>query len=152
MGYRELLEYSFKKQAEENITAAESRLEYLSRNVFDFTTYDGDMDVLFARKAVEVCDAITSRRTFDYIADAANYKWFLIMCNMTFFLTRIEWGTSIRGAYWSAPLNGAIVFQSCELWDGDEQLVDVMRFSVLEWESFIRAVIAFAEPEMGVMT
>jgi hypothetical protein len=150
MDYLELLEHSFELERADTGCGCppESRLAFLSESIFDFTTYDGEMSVLFARKAVEVCAAINDGKTFDFIKDADNYTWFLVMCNMPFFAERLEWGTSIRGAWWAGRPGKQIEFNSCGLWMGDEQLIDTLRFSADEWKRFIAAVIEFAHGEM----
>ncbi len=140
MNYLELLNHSYEETKALGGCAPESRLEYLGDHIFDFTTYDGEMSALFARKAVEVCDAINARTTFDYIKDPENYRWYLLMCNMPFFASKLEWGTSVRGAWW----NHTITFQSCGLWQGDEQLADEMKFTGEEWAQFTAAISAFA--------
>lgn len=76
-------------------------IEFLSSEVFNFTTYDGNVDSLFVQKAVEVCQAINDGKTFDYIANNKNYIWYILMLNTPFFEKRIDWGCSIRGAFWS---------------------------------------------------
>lgn len=141
MDYLALLEHSFVVSKEVGECWPESRFEYLSDNIFDFTTYDMEMSVLFARKAVEVCSAINSRSTFDYIASPSDYQWFLLMCNMPFFADKLEWGSSIRGAWWR---NDSIEFASCGLWVGNEQLCKTIEFSRSEWEKFIDAIIEFS--------
>jgi NTP pyrophosphatase (non-canonical NTP hydrolase) len=98
------------------------------------------MTVLLAGKAVEVCEAITEKTTFEYIKDEENYRWYIIMCNMPFFNGRLEWGTSMRGAWWDHK----ITFQSCGLWEGEKQLHEEMTFTQEEWGDFMRAVISFA--------
>lgn len=118
-----------------------SRLEYLADHIFDFTTYDGGVSEHFAQKAVEVCAAISDRRTHEYIKDLEQYQWYLLMCNMPFFVDRLEWGTSIRGAWWSVP-DGGQKLSSCGIWEGDEQVLD-LTFDPPEWESFISAMRAF---------
>ena len=118
-----------------------SRLEYLGNDIFDFTTYDGVMSAAFAEKAVEVCKAITEHATFEYIKDEDNYRWYLLMVNMPFFASRIDWGTSIRGAFW----DNEITFQSCGLWDGEKQLHEELAFTLETWEQFMRDVVAFAQ-------
>jgi len=117
----------------------ESRLEYLSDEIFNFITYDSEMSKLFASKAVEVCKAINERTTFEYIKDTENYKWYLLMCNMPFFAQRTEWGTSIRGAWWRGSS-----YSSCGLFNGNEQITDEIKFEADEWQKFINAIIAFA--------
>ena len=106
----------------------------------DFTTYESAAAELFAKKAVEVSDAITNGKTFDYIENEEGRIWYLLMCNMPFFADRIDWGTSIRGAWWN---HGGTVLSSCGLYVGDEQLLDA-KLSGDEWREFMRAVVAFA--------
>ncbi len=151
MDYKELLEYSFKHDNYVNECHDRSRLAYLSEHVFDFTTYDSEMDELFARKAVEVSKAIYVMATYEYISfDEDSHKWYLIMCNMPFFAHRLEWGASIRGAWWINSAGFYYVLDSCGLWAEGEQIVEMMHLSGDEWAKFIRAVIDFAQPEMKV--
>lgn len=77
-----------------------TKFEYLSSFVFDFTTYDEDMDETFVVSALVVCDAISNRTTFDYIKTPENYLWYLLLMNTPFFADQTSWGTSIRGAFW----------------------------------------------------
>jgi hypothetical protein len=112
-----------------------SRLEYLSDHVFDFTTYDSGMAALFARKALEVAEAISEGKTFDYFADDENYRWYLVMVNMPFFAGKLDWGTSIRGAWWGHDGIEA----ECPLWGHG-----TMKFTRDEWAHFISALIEFA--------
>jgi len=65
--YKQMLEHSYRIIPEMMGCPPESRLEYLGDYIFDFTTYDGEMSALFARKAVEVCAAINDRKTFDCV-------------------------------------------------------------------------------------
>lgn len=143
--YRALLEHSY--QVERSFNEGQlSRLEFLSRGIFEFTTYESEMDELFAAKAIEVCQAITERRTFEYIDSRENRIWYLMMCNMPFFADRTEWGTSIRGAWWNDYRGVVLELDSCALWIGEEQITGGLEFTAEEWERFIRAVIAFADP------
>ena len=137
--FRALLEHSF-QTTKDFQDGRLSRLEFLADYLFDFTTYDPEAGELFAGKAVEVCAAINDGRTFDYIKDADNYRWFLLMVNMPFFAGRLEWGTSVRGAWWD---HGAQKLESCGLWCGSEQ-VPSMEFRRSEWMRFIAALVEFA--------
>lgn len=149
MDYLDLLEWSYQVESEEDARGLRGRLEFLAQHVFDFTTYESTADKLFARKAVEVCEALTNRTTFDYIGCNDSRIWYLLMCNMPFFATRIEWGSSIRGAWWAGSPGELIGLQSFGFWSGETQLVEAIKFTPDEWIAFIRAVIVFAAPEMG---
>ena len=147
MNYKDLLEHSFDMTAKTLECPPSSRLEYLGEQIFGFTTYDGEMSALFARKAIEVCAAINNGSTFDYMQEESNYCWYLLLCNLPFVAERIEWGSSIRGAWWKPQVE----LRSFVLWIGDKQIDDAMRFSGEEWSIFIEAVIEFAAPEMEKM-
>lgn len=136
---RELLENSYQVTREFQDEKL-SRLEFLADYIFDFTTYDTEMGELFARKAIEVCAAVNEGKTFDYIKDADNYRWFLLMVNMPFFAGRLEWGTSVRGAWWDYD---AQTLESCGIWRGKEQAPS-MQFTREEWMRFIAALVEFA--------
>ena len=141
MDYLKLLEHSYSIECE---TEREiDRLEYLSLHIFDFTTYDGEIDNLFAEKAIEVCIAITDRKTFEYQEDKENYKWYLIMCNMPFFEKKIEWGTSVRGAWWDLYGESQFEISSCGLYGGYEQILS-LKLNKEQWESFVKAMATFA--------
>ena len=138
MDYLSLLEHSYGMAVALDECPPESRLEFLGEQIFDFTTYDGAMSALFAGKAIEVCEAITNGTTFDFIKDPENYKWFLLMCNMPFFAGRLNWGTSIRGAWWEAKR-----LESSGLYKGSEQVLS-LDFTPEEWAEFTKALAAFA--------
>ena len=124
-----------------------SRLEYLADNVFDFTTYEGEYSELFAKKALEVCAAISDGKTFEYIKEPEGRLWYLLMVNMPFFADKLEWGTSIRGAWWDEPPRKKIEFSSCGLFLGGKQLHETMKFTRDQWREFIAAVVAFGVEE-----
>lgn len=117
-----------------------SRLEFLSAHVFNFTTYDSRFDELFSLKALEVCAAISGGQTFKYIENPDNYHWFLVMVNMPFFCNRLEWGTSVRGAWWEY---GSQTLESTGIWIDGKQVTSFI-FSREEWLLFIAALGEFA--------
>lgn len=136
-----MLENSYNITIDLSECPPQNRLDYLGNNIFDFTTYDSNISELFARKAVEVCDAITNKSTFDYIKNHDNYVWFLLMCNMPFFSNKLDWGSSIRGAWWRSS---GIEFQSLGIWIDDEQYSESINFDVEEWEKFISSIVEFS--------
>lgn len=142
-GFLAVLVHSYENQFFE--CPAESRLEFLADHVFDFTTYDSEAGAFFGRKAVEVCAALSDRQTFEYIKNPDNYLWHLALCNTPFFADRINWGGSIRGAWWGEipPLD------TCALMQDHAQML-MIEFAGDEWVHFIEAVRAFAQPEMEI--
>lgn len=138
---REMLERSF--LVERGNDPEMSRLAYLAHHVFDFTTYDDGASELFAKKALEACVAISGKSSFEYIKDPDNHRWFLIMVNMPFFARRLDWGTSIRGAWWN---HADQTLESCGLWLGDVQATS-MTFNTHEWIGFIRAMAEFSDQQ-----
>lgn len=146
MNYRQMLEDGYQEVASHIEIQAMTRLEYLGDYIFDFTTYDGEMTELFAKKAVDVCAVISNRTTFQYIEDPENYRWYLIMVNMPFFEGKLSWGGSIRGAWW----DGGVFFESSGLCKDGEQLTSKIGFTQEQWEEFISAVIDFANKEATV--
>ena len=144
MDYLKLLEYSYAVEKGNGECSPDSRFDFLAESIFDFTTYDSGMSDLFGRKAVEVCTAINDRTTFDYQKDAEGYQWYLIMCNMPFFADKLEWGTSIRGAWWALHGSNTFELESCELWENNEQILTSLKFNEEQWKSFVTAMATFA--------
>lgn len=141
LDYKRMLEEGYKETAA--LLDDTSRLEFLADHIFNFTTYEGDYSELFAKKALEVCAAISDRKTFEYIAQPEGRLWYLLMVNMPFFSDKLEWGTSIRGAWWGAQPHNTIEFSSCGLFLDGEQLYKPMKFTEDQWREFVAAVIAF---------
>ena len=121
-----------------------SRLAYLGDFIFDFTTYDSEASEMFARKALEVCVSISENKTFEYQEDAENYKWYLIMVNMPFFEGRLEWGTSIRGAWWDVYGDKKLEISSEGLFTEEGQLLEPIEFNEAKWLEFIEAMVEFS--------
>lgn len=119
-----------------------SRLAYLSDYIFDFTTYDDAISELFAGKALEVCAAISDKSTGNFIKDQDNYRWFLLMVNMPFFARRLDWGTSIRGAWWDYADQ---VLDCSGLWIDGEPVTQNLTLTNEQWGLFVSAMLEFAQ-------
>ena len=140
MNYLKLLEHSYKIELQ---THKISRYEFLAENIFNFTIYDGGMADQFGRRSLEVCQAINTQQTFEYQKKGpANYLWYLVMVNMPFFADRLEWGSSIRGAWWSIHGDIKFVVNSCGLWRNTEQLLE-LQLDAAQWTLFIQAMYDF---------
>jgi hypothetical protein len=98
--YTELLQRDYEQELEQACVAPDSKIEYLGNRIFDFTTYDSELDVYFAEKMIEVLQCLIDRKTFQYIESSReNYINYITMCNTPFLENKLEWGTSIRGAW-----------------------------------------------------
>lgn len=149
MDYLKMLEHSYATEMDWQDNPELERLEFLAMNVFDFCTYENIVSAKLVKKALEVCSAITDRKTFDYIATEEGNLWYLIMVNMPFFKGKLSWGTSIRGAWWDIYESGNDKFslESTGFWDESDQILK-MEFDKTEWEQFLNAVVKFAKPEI----
>lgn len=77
----------------------DSKLDFIVEIIFNLTTYDSDINELLGNKMIKVIDCILNKTTFEYQKDKANYENYLMMVNMSFLEDKLEWGTSIRGAW-----------------------------------------------------
>ena len=83
------------------VTGGKSKFEFLSQ-ILNFTTYDSEIDELFSVKMIEVLTCIVNKETFKYQEESReNYINYLLMCNMPFLTDKLDWGGSIRGAWFS---------------------------------------------------
>lgn len=141
--YKNMLEHSYEMTKQMLECPPHSRVAFLADHVFDFTTYDDDASELFGKKALEVCVCISDKKTFEYQhSGEESYRWYLLMCNMPFFQGKLEWGTSIRGAWWEYGKTfeiGAYTF-----FKDSEQISEVMKFNNEQWLQFVEAMKEFA--------
>ena len=77
----------------------ESKYEWAANYIFDLTTYDGDIDEYFVQTIIEVCEVILEKRNFEYIQFRTNYIKYIVVCQLLDKFGWIDWGTSIRGAW-----------------------------------------------------
>ena len=86
---------------ENDFTPLEWKLIWLCDDVFDLTTYDLALSMDYGKAILEVMTAIRDRKTFEYINanNEANYSKYIAVCNWFNLHNLIDWGTSIRGAW-----------------------------------------------------
>lgn len=92
------------------------------------------------KKALSVCLAVSNKKTFEYIE--IDELWYLIIVNMPFFQNKLEWGSSIRGAWWNLYGNKTFKLKSCGLFLDDEQVLE-LNLNESEWKKFIVSMIEF---------
>lgn len=94
-------EYEFYKECD----AFKNKYEWAASHIFDLTTYDGSLDEMFVKLILEVCDVILEDENYEYIKDETNYFTFIAVCQRLSSLGWIDWGTSIRGAWFEDHQN-----------------------------------------------
>jgi len=84
----------------------EKKCVFLSSAIIGITTYDDELSKEFGKMILDTLIQIKNRTTFEYIKDKENYRKFILSCN--FIQDWLEWGTSIRGAWFNTG-DGKIV-------------------------------------------
>lgn len=131
MKYSAMLQEAW--ECEKEYQGEYSKLEFLSDIVFNFITYDSDMAELFAGKMLDVISAILHQKTFEFInIGLDNYFTYLTMVNMPFMINKIEWGTSIRGA-WFDENDPIVVWEGITIESGE---LSIFMGAMLEWSDF----------------
>lgn len=136
MRYLDLIEKDYKEtlQAEEG----KSKLEYIGEDVFNLCTYCVETTEFMTTKALEVCHAINNRNNHEYISVDHDHTWYVTILNMPFFKDKIDWGTSIRGAWWckhESMNNNNLKLEDMDNDKWHQFISDLLEFSGLEIDS-----------------
>ena len=108
--------------------------EWAASEIFCLTMYDPWLDELFVKRIIEVCKAILEGKTFEYIEDKdSNYVTYALVTNLLSKYDWIDWGSSIRGAWFSAGRDARSILVAFEM--------DDVPFT----EENIKALIEFVE-------
>lgn len=75
-----------------------TKYEWAATYIFDLYTYDANLDVRFVKDILEVCQVIIER-DFEYQMDDNNYIKYILVCQLLYHFNWINWGTSIRNAW-----------------------------------------------------
>lgn len=113
-----------------------TKYEWLSENIFDLTTYDNSLNERFGKKIFDVCKTILDGATFEYIQKSEqHYVDYILVCQLLEKFRWIEWGSSIRGAWFEEQDESRYIFA---YWDGEYK---ELQFT----EENIRLLIEFVE-------
>jgi len=66
---------------------------------FKLNSQERRFTVLISKKCLEVCEVILYGESFEYMKNEENSLWFYTVINMTFMENLLNWGTSIRVAW-----------------------------------------------------
>ena len=129
MNYKKILSRLY-EESKEDCIPPENKYQFLGSTVFDFTTYDSEMDELFAKNMLEVIECILNRTTFEYQAiSKEKYVNYLTMVNMPFLNEILEWGGSIRGAWFDNSCSPVLF---CQVTIPEQELTVFFK-ELLEW-------------------
>lgn len=106
----------------------ESKMAFIGSAIFEFTTYDDNADEILAERMIDVLRVILNDKIHEYVSWNENYINYLIMVNMPFLMSKIDWGTSIRGAWLNdyaeyKIANDKIIIEEGELSEFIKQLI-----------------------------
>ena len=101
MNITDLLEKNYQSSAEHH---QQTRKAWLAESVFGTCSYDDDMAEWFADIIIAAA-SIISKEAVLMVDDEDEYRNYLIAVNLPFFDTRLNWGTSIRGAWWDDDMD-----------------------------------------------
>ena len=123
-----------------------SRIDYLVSDLFGFDIYDSEQAEIIGKKLFETIEAITERKTFEYIGESEeNYTWFLMFCNSKLIYNKINWGTSVRNASWCRGGLDGYHLVTCHLLDDDGVQETDWWFTEDEWKEFMRACVEYSK-------
>jgi len=86
-------------QSKQTDREVDSKTEFVGEDIFDFVTYDANVTEMLANKMLEVINVILNKSNSQYQENPQNYLTYLMMVNMPFLKDKLDWGTSIRGAF-----------------------------------------------------
>ena len=150
MNYLALLEQNYKNDAGRHKEPF-TKMDFLAMAVFDFTTYEYVLSRQLTKRAIEVACAISNKTTFEYQqVSHSRERWYLVMCNMLFFIPKLSWGSSIRGAWWEH--GETFTIDAIFIYDEDNDPVHQLQLLTTEMPAFFAAVLEFAVEEMEQVT
>lgn len=140
----------YKAQYEEECTRREggyTKYEWAAMNIFDLFTYDSSLDEKFVKTIIEVCKVILEKGNYEYISDEQNYDKYILVCQMLRRFRWIDWGTSIRGAWFEPDTDHSKeILEECKWWTAEngewtEHVIDAVPFTV----DNLRDLVVFME-------
>lgn len=98
-----------------------SKYEWAANHIFDLTTYDGDLDEKFVKDILEVCEVIADRYNYEYIGNKDNYIKYILVCQLLDNFKWIDWGTSIRGAWFDNGDDPKVILEELPFFQKNEK-------------------------------
>ena len=111
-----------------------------------YCTYDEDISYIMAKETLEVMNAINTKKTFEYIEDDNKYLNYIKYLNMPFLDEKVEWGGSIRGAWWKRK----VVIEADGLFNNDGDQIKRQDFHGYTWNFLSKALVRYFGGLKGV--
>lgn len=122
-----------------------SKYEWAASEIFGLATYDGDLDKLFVERICDVCKYIAAGKTFEFInMSEENYITFILVCQVLYKKNWINWGTSIRGAWFDDGCGDYILDWWVEYCVTNEKVIFKVPFNT---ENLLLLIEFLEEPE-----
>lgn len=105
----------FQKSYDDHLSIDDENNVYgwAASNIFDLTTYDDELDELFVKVIVGASKVILTRQSYGFIKDESMYVAYILVCNLFEHKKWINWGTSIRGAWFEDRADSEYIFYGC---------------------------------------
>jgi hypothetical protein len=99
------------------------KYEWAANYIFDLTTYDAALDEKFVKDILEVCQVIIDNYNYEYIEKEENYIKYILVCQLLNNFNWIDWGISIRGAWFnlSKTSDSKVILEELEWGQYDEE-------------------------------
>lgn len=139
MNYLKILEESFEysKELNPDYWKDATKIEFLSSEIFNIVTYENNVSSFLGYKILEICKNISNNTTFEYIKDEENNFYYLTLINLPFLMEKIEWGGSVRGAWW----DWGIKLDADLCYKGED--IRLTFETGEEWKEFVDAMLEF---------
>jgi len=113
------------------------KLSFLA-DIFGMVTYDSGLDIKFGKYILEIMDVIAKGYNFEYIKNEKNYIKFILVANILDNYNWIEWGSSIRGC-WFSPYNTPNVCCGIEYYNMNEITFDHDNNDIIECVKYFKS-------------
>lgn len=127
----------------ECVECCDNKYDWAASEVFGLVTYDGELDKLFVERICDVCKYIAAGKTYEFInMSPENYITYSLVCQVLYKKRWINWGTSIRGAFFDGYYSdNSILEWSCS---GPDYNIDISvpfnMKNIMELVAFIEEV------------
>lgn len=98
--------------------------------LFSFAVYEADIEKQMVKDMIEVLRAILNGETYEYIKSPSRYKKYIRMVNTPFLHDKLDWGTSVRGAWLDNCKEYYIELLDIEI--GEGELTKLIK-AIVEW-------------------